>query len=343
MPCARRRWFTATRLGLALLALVIALGSGLRARADSELDDQGAAQKAAAAHFERGVEFYRDGSLDAALVEFERAYELIPSVRLLFNLGQIQAERHDYAAALDLFERYTASSDPEIPEARRAEAQQEVGRLRTRVAYLWVSSDVGGAQLFLNDVPVAQLPLTKALAINPGVCNVRLEKAGYQPAQQALKVAAGERPKLQLDLAPDSSTPPVAVSSTGSADQKRDAPKRGDVTYTPFWITSATTLALGGAALGLGLMAREADRTLSEALSQVPTDPDRTADARSDLKLYSALTDSFIALSVVGLGASIYLLIKPPRSRASSLRTQASRPAIQVLPGHRGVAVRATF
>jgi tetratricopeptide (TPR) repeat protein len=319
-----------------------ALAPCLPARADRE--EQAADQKTAAAHFERGVEFYREGSLDAALIEFERAYELIPSVRLLFNLAQIQAERHDYAAALGLFERYTGSADPEIPEARRAEAQQEIARLRSRVAYLWVSSDVAGAQLFVNDAPVAQLPLSAPLAINPGACSVRLEKTGYQPSQKALKVAAAERPKLHLSLLPRTGAAAVTVSSASpTGDARAEAPTDGGVSFAPLWITSATTLAFGAATLGLGLTAREADRELSAQLEQVPTDPAKTADARSDLKLYSALTDTFAVLSAVGLGLSIYFLVKPLRARASSRHAATLRRTMQVLPGHRGVALRATF
>src|SRR5690606_15305964 len=44
---------------------------------------QEATQAAAAEHFERGIELYREGSLDAALVEFERAYESVPDYRVL--------------------------------------------------------------------------------------------------------------------------------------------------------------------------------------------------------------------------------------------------------------------
>jgi tetratricopeptide (TPR) repeat protein len=325
------------------LVLGVALSPCLPAQAAPEREGQAADQKRAAAHFERGVEFYREGSLDAAFVEFERAYELIPSVRLLFNLAQIQAERHDYAAALVLFERYTRSDDREIPEARRAEAQQEVVRLRARVAYLWVSSDVSGAQLFVDDAPVAQLPMSEALAINPGVCNVRLEKPGYQPALSVLKVAAGEHPRLQLRLLPATSAASSEMASpSATGDAHRETSAADQASFTPFWVASGATLALGAATLGLGLTAREADRDLSRALDQVPADPAKTTDARSDLKLYSALTDTCAALAAVGLGLSIYFLVKPLRARAASRQATAGR-TMQVFPGHRGVALRATF
>jgi tetratricopeptide (TPR) repeat protein len=327
-------------LAAACLAFALALGAGMRARAAPEADDE-TDQSRAGAHFERGVEFYREGSLDAALVEFERAYELIPSVRLLFNLGQIQAERHDYAAALSLFERYTGSDDPEIPEARRADAQHEIVRLRARVAYLSVTSDVAGAQLFIDDVPVALLPLSEPLAINPGVCNVRLEKSGYRPVLSALKVAAGEQPALHLGMLAGSGAADSSSPNTTGANRVEPA-AAGRATYTPFWITTATTVALGGAALGLGLTAREADRELSAQLARVPSDAAQVEDARSQLKLYSALTDTCAALAVVGLGLSIYFLVKPLRVQDSSSSASARR-TLQVFPGHRGLALRATF
>lgn len=323
----------------ALFALGLVLGPCRPVQAAPDREGQSADQKRAAAHFERGVEFYREGSLDAALVEFERAYELIPSVRLLFNLAQIQAERHDYAAALSLFEQYTRSGDAEIPAARRAEAQQEIVRLRARVAYLSVSSNVSGAQLLVDDVPIAQLPLSGPVAINPGVCNVRLEKAGYQPALHTLKVAAGEQPQLQLKMLSRASAP---LSETAAASSAGDANSSAPATFTPLWIASAATLALGGATLGLGLTAREADRELSDALRRVPADADKTAEARSNLKLYSALTDTCAALAVVGLGLSIYFLVKPLRARAGSRQATAAQ-TMQVFPGHRGIALRTTF
>jgi tetratricopeptide (TPR) repeat protein len=322
---------------VALIASGLALGSCVvRAQAAPASEEQSDRQRRAAAHFERGVEFYREGSLDAALVEFERAYELIPSDRLLFNLAQIQAERHDYAAALGLFEKYARSQDAQISEARRAEARQEVARLRARVAYLWVSSNVAGAKLSVDDKPLAQLPLSEPLAINPGVCKVRVEKPGYQPGLSTLKVAAGEQPRLQLTLLPASS----AVAPSASADDVASAPSRAR--YTPFWIASATTLALGGTTLALGLTAREKDQALSAALDEVPADPVKTEQARTELRRYSILTDSFLALSVVGVGVSIYFLVKALRAEAPA-HQDAARRSVQVIPGHRGMALRATF
>jgi tetratricopeptide (TPR) repeat protein len=312
------------RLVLAIAALCAALGVCPAARA-APTEEQ---KQSAAAHFEKGVEFYREGSLDAALVEFERAYELIPDFHLLFNLAQIQTERHEYAAAVGYFEKYLQTGAEQIPEARRTEAQRELEKLRERVAFLMVESDTAGAQLFINDERVATLPLAQPVAINPGVCNVRVEQAGYLPARQQLRVAVGERPRVRLALQP-----------AGRADAGSAA---GSANYTPFWIATGATGAFAVATLGFGLTARAADQDLDDQLAQFPADPNKVDDARSRLRVYSALTDTCAALSVVGLGLAIDYLVAPPRASAGS-QTDAARRSLRVVPGYRGIALHATF
>jgi tetratricopeptide (TPR) repeat protein len=312
--------------GLGALCLALTPCSLVFAAPSAEL------AQSAASHFEKGVELYREGSLDAALVEFERAYELIPNYRLLFNLAQIQAERHDYAAAIGFFEKYLQTGAAQIPEARRAEAQREIEKLRTRVAYLRVESNVEGAQLFVNDSPVALLPLSQPLAINPGVSSLRLEKAGYLPTVHQIKVAGGERPRLSLPL----------VEASGRGPDDASAARSGSANFTPFWISATSTAAFGVATLALGLTARSANRDLDDELGRFPPDEDQVAQARSRLKLYSALTDSCAAASVVALGVAVYFLIDPPKTPAHP-GGKASRRSLRFLAGHRGVALHGSF
>src|SRR5688572_22988168 len=76
-------------------------------------------QATAAEHFERGIELYQEGSLDAALVEFERAYESVPDYRVLYNLAQVQTQRGEYVEAIVLFERYLREGGAGIDTERR--------------------------------------------------------------------------------------------------------------------------------------------------------------------------------------------------------------------------------
>jgi hypothetical protein len=297
------------------------------------------AEQEASVHFERGVEFYREGSLDAALVEFERSYDLTSNFRVLFNLAQVQAERHEYVAAIALFQKYLETGGAELTEARRKQAADEIALLEGRVAQLWVESNVEGAKLFVNDAPAGELPLAAAVTINPGVCNVRLEKPGYAPASKQLKVASGEQPRLHLAL----------VSTTASA---KAGAEEGEVKRAPFWISASSALALGGAALTFGLLARDANRDLDSELDRYPADENDIDAARKRLRTYAGLTDASAAAALVATGLAIYFAIAPPHRRAparelSSRRGPSSlarpRARLDLSPAAGGLVLHGTF
>jgi hypothetical protein len=340
--CSTSSGCRALRLEL-LLTLLLCLAAAGKVRAQAEAGASARAQSQASSaelerqagdHFERGVELYSEGSLDAALVEFERAYELVPSYRILYNLAQIQAERHEYAAALGLFEKYLAEGGGELAEPRKAEARKEISKLRERLAELWVDTDVEGAKLFVNDQLVGVLPLAQPVAINSGICRVRIEKAGYRPATREFKVVGGDHARLSIPLR----------ALAGSELAGPDSPQSSEATsnYKPLWISSAAALALGGAALTFAVSARAADQRLQRELDRFPASKDNLAADRSKLKTYAGLADGLAAGSVVALGLAVYFLIAPPKS-ASSGQDMASGKTLRVLPRVGGLELRGTF
>lgn len=313
--------FDVQTLAVALAAALLWLTPAGRGLAAPE-----AAEQEAAAHFERGVEFYREGSLDAALVEFERSYDLTSNYRVLFNLAQVQAERHEYVAAIALFQKYLAAGGAELPEARRKQTTDEIALLEGRVAQLLVESDVAGAKLFINDAPAGELPLAAPVTINPGVCNVRLEKPGFTAASTQLKVAAGEHPRLRLEL--------VRAAALAAA-----APQDGEVKRAPFWISASSALALGGAALTFGLLAREANHDLDSELDRYPADASDVDAARKQLRTYAALTDATAVAALVATGLAVYFAIAPPRRRAR----EASKQSVLLSPAAGGLVLHGKF
>src|SRR5512147_2127853 len=89
----------------------------------------GTAVEEASQRFQRGVKLYRDRSFDAALVEFNRAYELAPDYRVLYNIGQVQVERGDAVAAVKAFRQYLKDGGDSIAATRSADLQTEITRL----------------------------------------------------------------------------------------------------------------------------------------------------------------------------------------------------------------------
>jgi tetratricopeptide (TPR) repeat protein len=300
-------------LGALLSLLLWQLGMPSQSFAQGSLEER---EKQAGERFERGVALYGEGNLDEALVQLERAYELVPNYKVLYNLAQIQAERHEYVAALGLFERYLEQGGDNVPEARRSEAQQQMVTLRESIVELWVEADVDGAKLYVDDELRASLPLTQPVAIDSGVRHLRIEKPGYSPVFRKLKVAGGDQPRIRVKLQGN-----AAAAAAGAGAQARESKS-----YKPFWISAGSTLALGGATLAFGLLTRHANQRLDHELDRFPGRPAVLSDDRGKVKTFAGLTDGFGIASLVSLGVSLYFLIAPPGlpadTRTASLRSR---------------------
>lgn len=271
---------------------------------------QTAAQDTAADHFERGLELYQEGSLDAALVEFERAYESIPDYRVLYNLAQVQTQRGEYVEAIGLFEKYLSEGGAEIAAERKAEVERDLGKLNGRVARLWVESNADGAELFINGKAAGLLPLSQPVLINSGVCDIRITKVGFEPRMHQVKVAGGEKPRVSLPLTPLATAPVVTEPRNPLTARTRTE----EVSYTPFWVAFGAAAALGGASAGLGYWALQRRSDMDDELSKLPANRDLVEARADDVRRFSLWADVAGAAAVVAGGAAVYFLISPSKS-----------------------------
>ena len=271
--------------------------------------------------FLRGVDLYREGSFDAALAEFNKAYQLAPNFRVLYNMAQVQTERHDYVAALKLLAQYLKDGGTEIPADRQAQVQQELTSLKARVTELTVTSNVADAELDIDGAAVGNLPLDKPVLVGAGVRQIQLRKPGYVGNEKTLTVAGGDTMTVDLQMQ-DEPTP--APSPSGSAAEQlavKPLPSdvdagasRGPDNHLGFWISAASTVALAGGAVAFGLVTHSANHSLDNALNQFPADPNRLAGLRSDVKRDAALTDGFTAAAIVAAGFTVYFAISGTHS-----------------------------
>ncbi len=80
--------------------------------------------------FKQGVAAFDQGRVSDALVAFERAYSLKPAFKLLYNIGQAQADLKLTRQAIQSFEKYLREGGDKIEPERRAEVEAEIARLR---------------------------------------------------------------------------------------------------------------------------------------------------------------------------------------------------------------------
>ena len=132
-----------------MLGLLLA---GTTARAQSEAD-----KKRAVSLQTEGVKLMQHGDNQGALAKFDEAYRLVPSPKILFNMGRAHAGVGDDVKALAEFERFLDES-PYAPKESRDEATHRVEALRTKLAYIEVQTDDVGAAVPIDGQPAGVAP-----------------------------------------------------------------------------------------------------------------------------------------------------------------------------------------
>jgi hypothetical protein len=172
-----------------------ALAVGASARADT-----GAAPRSEAAErFDRAIHLVNSGDLSGGLAEFQRAYALVPSPVVLFNLGLVYAALNRSVASARALEKALATADALKPE--------DVERARTvlreqgdKIGQVELSTNVKEGVVEIDNVEAAQLPLPGPLDVSGGSHVIGVISAGYAPARREVVVAGRERVQTHLDL-----------------------------------------------------------------------------------------------------------------------------------------------
>jgi hypothetical protein len=303
-----RQWVALTLSAAIACAALPAVAAGPSDASASNVDQ-------ARVHFQRGTEFYKEGNYDAALAEFSKAQQIAPNYRLLYNIGQVQAERHDYVAAVRTLTDYLAQGGAEVPEDR-----------------LTVTSNVAGAEVSVDGVPMGLLPLSAPLLISAGSRRVSVAKRGYSPAERTIIVTGEDAPKVELLLQPASAAP------AASQPARADATPRGSSTNVGAWVSGVAALGFAAGASVFGVMASSKNSDLDEQLDKYPLDDARVSSLRSDVKRDAALCDGLAAASVVSAVFAVYFLVS---GSDDDEKPRASSTGLVAQP--RGLAFRTQF
>lgn len=330
------------------IALALVLGLGV-ASAESTAHAQDAAGPSKAnveeakRHFLRGRELYDENNFQAALVEFRRAYELAPTYRLLFDIGQVYYQLQDYPNALKSFTRFLQEGKAEIPQQQRDDVQREIDKLKGRVATLRITTSRLQADVSIDDVPVGKTPLAEPILVSPGRRKITATLPGYGPATKTVEVAGMDTLDVSLDLvalAPDGSEAGgPSGASGGSAGLKADtASSGGKGAMIGAWVATGVLAVGAGVVGGLTLSASSDLKDKRETFGTTRTELD---EARDKTKTMALVTDILIGATAVAAGVSIYLTAT---SGSSTQRTGAApAPTLRVGVGPGSVKLAGTF
>lgn len=273
-------------------------------------------------HFRHGVELYKDGDFSAALVDFQRAYELDPRYQVLYNVGEAQFALQDYASALRTFQKYLYEGGNRIGPKRRKDVDRDLEKLRQRVAVITVQTSEPGAQIAVDDVNVGTTPLPEPILVSAGKRRITATLTGRAPVTQVVQLAGGDAPTVTLTIA----GPEVRIVAL---ERPSLAP--------PILAWSATG-AVVTVAVVTGVMALGASSNLKADLAAFPGNPSQITSDHSKTQTLALVTDVFGGLAVAAAGAAIYLTV-----RSSQAPAPPARPSARIVFTPTGAALAGAF
>ncbi len=311
----------------------------LAASADAAKDKkaQEAAMAEARARYERGLKLYAEGAYEAALVEMQRAYELAPSYKILYNLGLVHRQLHDFAAALDAFRRYLAEGEGKLPAAKRAEVEKWIGELEKSVASVTVKVDVDGAEISIDDAPVGTSPLAKPVLVNPGKRKVSAKLAGKPAASRVVTVAGADAVTVDLELDPKTSAKPVASGPIAPGGGATAPTPPREIPWVAWGVTGGLAVATGIS----GFVAWRASSDLADRRDAAGATRAELDDASSRTKTWALVTDVLLVGTVASAAISTWLTLRAPSDGKPSPDRAAT--VVRVGVGPTGVALFGSF
>ncbi|HEX7703414.1 MAG TPA: tetratricopeptide repeat protein, partial [Kofleriaceae bacterium] len=275
------------------LALIASLVAGV-AHADGKLDD-------AKAHLQNGAALYDENNFRGALVEFQKAYDLAPSYKILFNIGQVEMELQDYAGALKAYTRYLKEGGPDVPPDRGAQVNAEIERMKGRVGFLLVQT-TAGAQVLVDDAQVGYAPLPDPVPVAAGQHRVTVTIAGRDPVNRVFDIAGKETVTAALAIEPAPSDKPSTTLVVTPTDT---GPKSKTPVYAMWSVTGAFVIGAGVFAV----IAHGDSNDLTNLRNAYPVTAGQLDSQRSKTVRDAAITDVLTGAAVVSAGIAAYLTL----------------------------------
>jgi tetratricopeptide (TPR) repeat protein len=255
--------------------------------------------------FDRGLDLYSEGEYPLALIEFTRAYQLVPNYKVLYNIGQVGIQLGQYANARRALEEYVQKGGDTLSADRRAAVTKDLEMLERRTAFLEITVNVPGAEVLVDDVAVGKTPLSPALLVDAGVHRIVVRRAGYLQRNSQVTLAGGDRQVLPLTLDKQPEEKATIVVRERAAEKDSTLMIAG-------WVATG---ALTAGAILTGIMGAGEAKELKELRAADPRDYDnlgeRLDSTKSNASSLFLASDVFSGAAIVVGGLSLWITVSP--------------------------------
>jgi hypothetical protein len=295
--------------------------------------------KAATAHFERGVTFYKAKQFADALAEFRASYAAVPSPNSHLYVARCLAASGDVAAAFSEFDAVVAEAETRaLGEPKYAPTRDtarlerdELGEKIALVTFVVPGADPA-ATLEVGGRPVARERWSTPTPVKPGATEIVLRGATGTIATLSITFTPGEKRAVTVEA-------PAAGPATPAPATVAPAPARHDGSSRA-WMRPAAYVAGGVGVAGLvmfavgGAMANSTYATL-QAECVGPCPQERAGDVSAG-KTQQTVANVGLALGVIGVASGVTLFLLAPRAGHDAAATSE----LVVGPGWSGLRGR---
>jgi Tetratricopeptide repeat len=281
--------FTNKKIGKLLLVISLTCCSLFTVPAASE-------EKGAREFFKEGVGFYKDGKFDEAAESFKKAYDLKPTFKLLFNIGQAYAANKKYDLAVKAFEQYLVDGGDDLTDERRGEVLAEIAKLRPLVGFIGIEAPEG-IDVFIDDTKRGVTPLSNKIMLTVGHPHaIELRRGDEVLLSRSLSVHGGLVEMVKYE---DKKEEPVVAETPETSEQPGFPAEEEEEPTNKLklwgWVSTGVGAAVLAGGAVLGGMALGQDGSLDKACPDTTCSPNRSGEVD--------------ALNGMGLGADIMFAV----------------------------------
>ena len=262
---------------------------------------------------QKGIELRKSQHDAEALDVFRLAYVKLKTPRVLAQIGLAeQALGQWLEAEADLDAAIANTADPWI-QKNGEPLRAAVETVRGHLAWVVVTANVAGAELWVNGRSAGKLPLARVRTVS-GIAHLEVAASGYETARRSVNVGARAELKVDVVLVASSPTAVTPVVVHGPTE-------RVVITPSPWTKVGVASLSVGVFSLGLGTFfgIRTVQRKHDRDAHCAPIGCDAegvTADREA--RFSSTMSAVTLGIGVITTAAGVYFLV---RGRSSEVRT----------------------
>jgi hypothetical protein len=150
-------------------------------------------------HFLRGVDHSDRSEWDAALAEFLKSREILPTAKNTYNAAVCLRRVNRYDEALDMYEALLHDFPALVGEERQV-AERELAQLKTSVGAIELRGGVPGSTVVIDTRDRGTLPLAAPLRVGAGTHTIRVSHEGFLPFETRAEVVGLQTVAVNVQL-----------------------------------------------------------------------------------------------------------------------------------------------